>query len=75
VIDFSTSRVESNDGCVMRHSSIRSPPRCVAHPSLAGLQATPEKTPSKMLDLSRFLRNLGAFSFLPFIAAGIAQSV
>jgi hypothetical protein len=78
VIDFRTSRAESNDVCVLRYTSIRSLPRslCVARPSLAGLQATPVRTPpSKMLDLSRTLRNLGVFPFHPFIAMGRDSAV
>jgi len=33
VIEFSTPRAESNDVCVLRYTSIRSPPRCVSRVS------------------------------------------
>ena len=76
VIDFCASRAESNNVCVLRYTSIRSPPRCVARPSLAGLQATSVKSsPSTMLDLSRSLRNLGVFPFRSIIAMGRDSSV
>ena len=70
MIDFSTSRAESNDVFVLSYASIRSPPHRVSRPLHAGLQTTSEKTaPSQMLDLSRLLRNLAVFPFCPFTAA------